>query len=232
MITPSDGELHRRACCRAVVEPAAQEGAGNGEDRQDDAEDAERHGAPAEGRRGIDAAEGDDGGEPVVVEHEGDQVEQRVAVMAELPHRVQQRRARPLSPPRAAAGAAAGAVRREQEHRDHEQRQPQRRGRAHQALEPCRSRDRGRTAAGRCAARPNIAGRLTDQHGEQRHQPAAIAQAPAEAAQPAHALGPHDVGQLRVVEHDRHLRADRRHHDRPADRRHELGTMRDRPTTA
>ena len=61
-ITPSDGELHGALAADAIVELAAQEGAGNGEHRQDDAEDAERHRAPAEGRGGIDAAEGDDRG--------------------------------------------------------------------------------------------------------------------------------------------------------------------------
>ena len=177
---------------------------------------------PAEGRRGIDAAESDDGGKAVVVEHEGDQIGQHVAVAAEL-RTVSPATGRPAS--RASEQRQAprpAAVGREQEHRDHEDRQPQRRGRTDQALEPCRSAGRGRTAAGRRPPdRTSTAGSRSAR--EQRDQAAAIAQAPAEAAQPAHALGPHDVGQLRVVEHDRHLRADRRQDDRPADRRHESG---------
>jgi hypothetical protein len=66
---------------------------------------------------------------------------------------------------------------------------------------------------------------LRRENDAERDQPADIAHPPAETRQPAHAFGPHDVGQLRVVEHDRHLRADRRQHDRPRDRACQLGPV-------
>jgi hypothetical protein len=59
-----DRELHRALAAQRIVELAAQEGTRDGEHRYDDAENAERHVRPAEGRRGIDAAEGDDRGQP------------------------------------------------------------------------------------------------------------------------------------------------------------------------
>jgi len=61
-----DGELHGALAADQIVDPAAQEGAGNREHRQDDAEDAERQGVPAECRLSVDASEGDDGGQAIV----------------------------------------------------------------------------------------------------------------------------------------------------------------------
>ena len=131
--------------------------------------------------------------------------------MPQLAHRRHQRRTALLGGVEQRHAPHAGMVGREQEHRQHEQRQPKRRARADQALEDM-------TWVG-------TARELGRQHDEQRHQPTAIAQPPAEAAQPAHALGPHDVGQLRVVEHDRHLGPHGRGDDGPADRSGKIGPV-------
>ena len=65
----------------AVVEQAAEHGADRAGDGEDDAEQAELGRAPAEHGRGIDAAEGEHGAEPVGIEHARQQEQRDLAVM-------------------------------------------------------------------------------------------------------------------------------------------------------
>ncbi len=62
----------------AVVERAADEGAEGADQRQDDAEQSELQRTPAEHRGAVDAAEGENGGEAVGVDHARDEEEQHV----------------------------------------------------------------------------------------------------------------------------------------------------------
>ena len=66
----------------AVVEHAAESGANRAGDGEDDAEQAKLGRAPAEHRRGIDAAKGEDGAEPVGIEHARHEEERDLGVMA------------------------------------------------------------------------------------------------------------------------------------------------------
>ena len=125
--------------------------------------------APAEGRRGIDAAEGDDRRQPVVVEHEGDQVGERIAVVAELADRRHQRACRPASRTPAAAGAGPSpwsGVNRN----------------IGSTKTASHSAEAGPVSRSSDVARIGAERELGREHDAERDQPADIAQPPAEAA--------------------------------------------------
>ncbi len=110
---------------------AAPNGAGDGED---DAEQAELGRAPAEHRRGIDAAEGEHGAEPVGIEHARDEEERDLAVIAD---EVLARAWTSCLSPALTARAerlGRGPVRREQEERQDEHEIPERRERSDQPV--------------------------------------------------------------------------------------------------
>ena len=80
---PADHALR----AEAVVEHAAGGSADVAGESEDDAEQAELRGAPAEHARGVDAAKGEHRAEPVGIEHAGKEEERDLPVVAvELLH--------------------------------------------------------------------------------------------------------------------------------------------------
>ena len=123
----------------AIVEQAAEHSAERRGDGEHDAEQAKLYGAPAEHRRGIDAAEGEHRAQPVGVEHAREQEERDLAVMA---HELLDR-ARELGEPgphRARFDRLCGAVRREEKQRNDEDEIPERREGTDQAVALARRR--------------------------------------------------------------------------------------------
>ena len=108
-----------------VVEKTTKRGANRAGDGEDDAEQAKLGRAPAEHARGIDAAEGEDGAEPVGIKHPRDEEERDLPVFAiELLDPLHE--LRDAGAHRRLRARGRRPVRREQKQRQHEDEIPER----------------------------------------------------------------------------------------------------------
>ena len=211
----------------AIVEHAAEcraDGAGDGED---DAEQAELRGAPAEHGAGVDAAKGKHGAKPVGVEHAREKEERDLAVMPdEFPHPADE--LGEPGPDRRSNLGLGRPVGREQKQRQDEDEIPQRRERPDQPIAFARRRVEGDD---RIETEQRLAGRGIGDHepgdeGEA-HQAADIAHGPADARERAEPLGRDQRGHHGVVEHGGELGGDIGDGEGDEDERHEVGAARE-----
>ncbi len=172
------GADDHRLGAEAVIEHAADERAEHAGQRQYDAEDAELERAPAEDVGAVDAAEGEDGGEAVGVDHARQQEQQHVGV----------RRQRLDGVPQLGRGGAAGrrggaglpGIGDEQEKRNREDREPDGGEGADEAIASrvlASSANKGSSPSDGLAA--HGIGDDEPGHDDEAHEPAGIADRPA-----------------------------------------------------
>ena len=175
----------------------------------------------AERAGGVDAAEGEQGRQPVGVDHVGEQEPRDRAVVLQRRAACGTGRRCPSAPPPTKRHALRRRLAHEQEQRHDEHRVPQRRERAGDAhvLRRTLVEPEERTV------------RLDEQDEDQRQadDAADIAQAPCPAGHAADIGGRRHARQQRVVEDGRDLEADRRHRDADQRQRDRLGRRRHEP---
>ena len=211
---PQQRDRHRPLAAQAVVEEAHGVGAGPRRHVEHDAEDQDVLGGEAEGAGGVDAAEGEDGHQGVVVEQAGDEEADDLPVLAHLGEGVDELAGRLGDDhPAAAAGDPRLVLLHPEEDRHAEHREPGR----HQQVG-------GADVLARRAAEaePGL-GRLDEavERQDQGEEAAEVAQCPAVAGDPAHPLRRRHVGEEGVVEHHPQLEADVGDHQ-PGERRPHL----------